>query len=134
MSIGTLFTLFCGCYYRFPKITGYMYSEKLGILHFWMSFIGVNMTFFPQHFVGLAGMPRRYADYPDAFAGWNLVSSIGAYITVVGLVVFFYCIAQSFRQGNKALDNPWGDGATTLEWTLTSPPPFHAYESLPVIR
>ena len=134
MSIGALFTLFCGWYYWYPKITGYMYSEKLGILHFWLSFLGVNMTFFPQHFLGLAGMPRRYVDYPDAYAGWNYVSSIGSYLTVLGLVVFFVCIARSFMQKEKAQDNPWGDGATTLEWTLTSPPPFHAYERLPVVK
>ena len=134
MSIGALFTLFCGWYYWFPKITGYMHSEALAKLHFWLSFIGVNMTFFPQHFVGLAGMPRRYSDYPDAFAGWNYVSSMGSYLTALGLVVFFYCIAQAFMRKEKAADNPWGDGATTLEWTLSSPPPFHAFEKLPVIK
>ena len=134
MSIGALFTLFCGWYYWFPKITGYMYSEKLGILHFWLSFIGVNLTFFPQHFLGLAGMPRRYVDYPDAYAGWNYVSSLGSYLTALGLVVFFVCIARSFTRKEKALGNPWGDGATTLEWTLSSPPPFHAFEKLPVIK
>ena len=134
MSIGALFTLFCGWYYWFPKISGYMHSEALAKLHFWLSFIGVNLTFFPQHFVGLAGMPRRYSDYPDAYAGWNYVSSIGSYVTALGLLVFFYCIAQAFMRKEKAADNPWGEGATTLEWTLSSPPPFHAFDKLPVIK
>ncbi len=134
MSIGALFTLFCGWYYWFPKITGYMYSEKLGILHFWLSFIGVNLTFFPQHFLGMAGMPRRYADFPDAYAGWNYVSSLGSYLTALGIVVFFVCIARAFMRKEAAAGNPWGEGATTLEWTLSSPPPFHAYEKLPVFK
>ncbi|GBF27917.1 cytochrome c oxidase subunit 1 [bacterium MnTg02] len=134
MSIGALFTLYAGWYYWFPKMSGRMYSETLGKLHFWLTFIGVNLTFFPQHFLGLAGMPRRYADYPDAFAGWNFVSSIGAYISVLGLFVFFFCIVQAFRGREKAPDNPWGPGATTLEWSLSSPPPFHAFETLPKIK
>jgi len=134
MSIGALFTLYAGWYYWFPKMSGRMYSETLGKLHFWLTFIGVNLTFFPQHFLGLAGMPRRYADYPDAFAGWNFVSSIGAYISVLGLFVFFFCIVQAFRGREKAADNPWGPGATTLEWSLSSPPPFHAFETLPKIK
>lgn len=134
MSIGALFTLFAGWYYWFPKISGYMYSEKIGQIHFWLSFIGVNVIFFPQHFLGLAGMPRRYADYPDAFAGWNLVSSIGAYLTAAGTLLFFFGIYYAFLCKVKAGDNPWGEGATTLEWTLSSPPPFHAYEKLPEFK
>ena len=108
-----------------------MYSEFLGKLHFWMTFIGVNLLFFPQHFLGLAGMPRRYADYPDAFAGWNTVSSFGSYISALGTLVFFIGVAYSFMRARKAADNPWGEGATTLEWTLSSPPPFHQFETLP---
>jgi cytochrome c oxidase subunit I len=88
MSLGATFGIFAGWYYWFPKMSGYKYSEALGKLHFWLSFIGANVIFFPQHFPGLAGMPRRYADYPDAFAGWNFVSSIGSYIFAAGLLVF----------------------------------------------
>jgi cytochrome c oxidase subunit 1 len=131
MSIGALFTLFAGWYYWFPKISGRMYSEALGKLHFWLSFIGVNLTFFPQHFSGLAGMPRRYADYPDAFAYWNRISSIGSYITALATLVFFLGIAWAFARREQAAANPWGEGATTLEWSLSSPPPFHAFETLP---
>ena len=103
-------------------------------LHFWLMFIGANLTFFPQHFLGLAGMPRRYADYPDAFAGWNMVSSIGSYIAFAGFLVFLFGIAQAFARKVHAPANPWGVGATTLEWTLPSPPPFHTYETLPRIK
>jgi cytochrome c oxidase subunit 1 len=110
-----------------------MYSEALGKLHFWLLFIGVNVTFFPQHFLGLAGMPRRYADYPDAFTLWNEVSSFGSYISVVATFVFFLCMAAAFLRRVPAPANPWGEGATTLEWLLPSPPPFHAYERLPRI-
>jgi cytochrome c oxidase subunit 1 len=134
LSLGAVFAIFAGWYYWFPKITGYMYSEALGRLHFWLTLIGVNLAFFPQHFLGLAGMPRRYVDYPDAFAGWNFVSSIGAYISGVGLIVFFIGVAYAFARKQPAGDNPWGEGATTLEWTLSSPPPFHQYEKLPLIR
>jgi cytochrome c oxidase subunit 1 len=95
---------------------------------------GVNLAFFPHHFLGLAGMPRRYVDYPDAFAGWNYISSIGAYISGLGLLVFFIGIAHAFVRKRRVGNNPWGPGATTLEWTLTSPPPFHQYERLPIIR
>ncbi len=134
LSLGAVFAVFAGWYYWFPKITGYMWSEVLGKLHFWLTFIGVNIIFFPQHFLGLAGMPRRIADYPDAFAGWNYVSSIGAYISTAGLIVFFIGLAHAFMRKEKAADNPWGAGATTLEWTLSSPPPFHQYNVLPRIK
>jgi cytochrome c oxidase subunit 1 len=133
MSLGAVFSIFAGFYYWFPKMTGYLYNEKLGNLHFWLLFIGVNLTFFPQHFLGLAGMPRRYIDYPDAYALWNFWSSIGAYIAGIGTLVFLYTVYDAFARKRLAGDNPWGVGATTLEWTLPSPPPFHSYETLPRI-
>ena len=134
MSIGATFAIFAAWYYWFPKMTGYLYSETLGRLHFWLAFIGANMIFFPQHFLGLQGMPRRIVDYPDAFAGWNFVSSIGSYISAASLIVFFLNMALAFARRQKAGDNPWGIGATTLEWTLSSPPPFHQFETLPRIQ
>jgi cytochrome c oxidase subunit I len=134
LSLGAVFSIFAGWYYWFPKMSGYMYSESLGKLHFWLTFVGVNIAFFPMHFLGLAGMPRRIADYPDAFGGWNNISSLGAYISALGLIVFFVGIAYAFIWKESAADNPWGAGATTLEWTLSSPPPFHQFEVLPFIR
>jgi cytochrome c oxidase subunit I len=133
MSLGAVFSIFVGFYYWFPKMTGYMYNEKLGNLHFWLLFVGVNLVFFPQHFLGLAGMPRRYIDYPDAYSLWNFWSSIGAYIAGLGTLVFLYTVYEAFAKKRIAGDNPWGVGATTLEWTLPSPPPFHQYETLPRI-
>ena len=134
LSLGAVFAIFGGWYYWFPKMTGYMYSETVGKLHFWLTFIGVNVAFFPQHFLGLAGMPRRIADYPDAFSDWNFISSIGSYISGFGVVVFFFGVAHAFVRKVPAAANPWGPGATTLEWTLSSPPPFHQFETLPLIR
>jgi cytochrome c oxidase subunit 1 len=134
LSLGAVFTIFAGWYYWFPKMSGYMYNETIGKLHFWLTFVGVNMVFFPQHFLGLAGMPRRIADYPDAFAGWNMVSSIGADISFAGLIVFYIGLVQAFIRKQAAADNPWGAGATTLEWTLPSPPPFHQFNELPLIK
>jgi len=133
LSLGAVFSLFAGWYYWAPKMFGFMYSEFLGKLHFWTMFIGVNLIFFPQHFLGLAGMPRRYIDYPDAFALWNRVSSIGYYITFVAMVIFFYATWEAARKRRPAGDSPWGDSATTLEWTLSSPPPFHQFTTLPKI-
>ncbi|SHJ58666.1 cytochrome c oxidase subunit I [Aureimonas altamirensis] len=134
LSLGAVFGIFAGWYYWFPKMSGYMYNEFVGKLHFWVMFIGVNLVFFPQHFLGAAGMPRRYADYPDAFAGWNFVSSIGSYISGVSVLIFLYGVYEAFRAKRLAGDNPWGQGATTLEWQLSSPPPFHQWEELPRIR
>ncbi|MCD2172980.1 cytochrome c oxidase subunit I [Rhizobium sp. C4] len=134
LSLGAVFAIFAAWYYWFPKMTGYMYSETLGNLHFFVMFIGVNMVFFPQHFLGLAGMPRRYIDYPDAFAGWNYVSSLGSYISAVGVLIFFVCIIEAFMKKRVAGDNPWGVGADTLEWQLSSPPPTHQWEQLPRIK
>jgi cytochrome c oxidase subunit I len=135
LSLGAVFTIFAGWYYWFPKMTGYMYNEALGKLHFWLTFIGANVLFFPQHFLGLAGMPRRYVDYPDAFAYWNWWSSVGSYITAVGTIVFVFGMLYAyFGSRQRAGNNPWGVGATTLEWLLPSPPAFHSYETLPQFK
>ncbi len=134
MSMGALFGIFCAFYYWFGKMSGRVYSEFLGKLHFWLTFIGVNLVFFPQHFLGLAGMPRRYADYPDAFAGWNMVSTVGAYISFSGVIIFLIMLAHAFMRKERCADNPWGPYATTLEWTLSSPPPFHQFNVLPHIK
>ncbi|WP_395684674.1 cytochrome c oxidase subunit I [Aestuariivirga sp.] len=134
LSLGAVFAIFAGWYYWFPKMFGYTYSEGIAKLHFWVTFLGVNMVFFPQHFLGLAGMPRRYIDYPEVFAGWNYISSIGSYVSLVGMIIFLYGVVHAFSRKQQAADNPWGAGATTLEWTLSSPPPFHQFSTLPVIR
>lgn len=134
LSLGAVFAIFAGWYYWFPKMFGYMIPEFWGKLHFWVTFIGVNLVFFPQHFLGLAGMPRRYADYPDAFAHWNFVSSVGSYISGIAVLIFLTGTTLAFLRKEKAADNPWGEGATTLEWTLSSPPPYHQFEVLPRIK
>jgi len=135
LSLGAVFTIFAGWYYWFPKMTGYMYSEALGKLHFWLTFIGANVLFFPQHFLGLAGMPRRYVDYPEAFAYWNWWSSVGSYITAAGTIIFVFSMLYAyFGSRHRAANNPWGAGATTLEWQLPSPPAFHSYETLPQFK
>lgn len=131
MSIGALFAAYSGFYYWFPKISGRQYSETLGKMHFWLTFIGVNMTFLPQHFLGLAGMPRRIPDYPDEFMNWNFISSIGSYISFLSALLFLFTILHALLKGKKAQGNPWGEGANTLEWTVSSPPPFHCFEELP---
>jgi cytochrome c oxidase subunit 1 len=133
LSLGAVFAIFAGWYYWFAKMTGYEYSEFWGQLHFWVTFVGVNVIFFPQHFLGLAGMPRRYIDYPDAYADWNRISTYGYFITVVGTLFFLIGLLDAFLRRRKAADNPWGEGATTLEWTLPSPPPFHQFNTLPKI-
>jgi len=133
MSLGAVFGVFAGFYYWFPKMTGYLYNETLSKLHFLFLFLGVNLTFFPQHFLGLAGMPRRYIDYPDAFATWNYLSSVGAFIGAFSMLIFFVVVIEAFMKKRYAGNNPWGSGATTLEWTLSSPPPFHQFETLPRI-
>jgi cytochrome c oxidase subunit I len=134
LSLGAVFSIFAGFYYWFPKMSGRMYNELLGQLHFWIFFIGVNILFFPQHFLGQQGMPRRYADYPEQFAYWNQISSIGYAVMLVGVLIFFVNIGWSLLAGRKAEGNYWGEGATTLEWTLSSPPPFHQFETLPQIK
>jgi cytochrome c oxidase subunit 1 len=133
LSMGAVFSIFAGFYYWFPKMSGRMHSEALAHLHFWLFFIGVNVVFFPQHFLGLQGMPRRYPDYALAYAKWNHLSSEGYLIVLAGVGVFFLNMLYAFTMGKKAEDNTWGEGATTLEWTLSSPPPFHQFETLPVI-
>jgi cytochrome c oxidase subunit I len=134
LSLGAVFAIFAGWYYWFPKIFGYMYNEKIAHLHFWVTFIGVNLVFFPQHFLGLAGMPRRYVDYQDVYVGWNMVSSYGSYISAFGVLIFLYGTFSAFAKKVPAGNNPWGEYATTLEWTLPSPPPFHQFSTLPVIK
>lgn len=131
LSLGAVFALFAGFTYWFPKMSGRMMNEALGQAHFWVFFIGVNVLFFPMHFLGLQGMPRRYPDYPDAYAAYNQVATTGYMIMAAGMAIFFVNLIWSLMAGKKAADNPWGDGATTLEWTLSSPPPYHQFETLP---
>jgi cytochrome c oxidase subunit 1 len=134
LSLGAVFSLFAGFYYWFGKMSGRQLNEFLGHLHFWVFFVGVNVLFFPMHFLGNSGMPRRYPDYPEAFAYWNGVASFGYAIMAVGVLIFFVNVIWSLVAGRRAEDNYWGEGATTLEWTLTSPPPYHQFETLPVIK
>jgi cytochrome c oxidase subunit 1 len=133
LSLGAVFGIFAGFYYWVGKMTGKQYPETLGKIHFWLTFIGVNLTFFPQHFLGLAGMPRRIPDYPDAYAGWNMLSSLGAFISAASALFFLYVLYRTFTSQERCADNPWGEGATTLEWTVSSPPPFHTFNELPVV-
>lgn len=147
LSMGAVFAIFGGFYFWAPKIVGKTYNEFLGKVHFWTLFVGVNLTFFPQHFLGLAGMPRRIPDYPDAFAAWNAVSSFGSLISVVATALFGYIIYDLFANGAVVSNNPWAvpafftssqefenetQGVASLEWSLASPVPFHAFNMLPV--
>ncbi len=134
LSLGAVFAIFAGFYYWFGKMSGKMYSEFLGKLHFWMTFIGVNLTFFPMHFLGLAGMPRRIPDYPDAYHYWNEIASYGSYISGASVLLFIIVVAHAFIFGRKAEDNYWGEGADTLEWTVSSPPPFHQFDVQPTVK
>ena len=132
MSLGAVFTIFAGIYFYFPKMTGRMYPEWAGKLHFWMMFIGANITFFPQHFLGRQGMPRRYIDYPEAFATWNFVSSMGAFLSFASFLFFIGILFYTLRFGKRVTENnPWNEYADTLEWTIPSPPPEHTFETLP---
>jgi cytochrome c oxidase subunit 1 len=135
LSLGAVFSIFGGYYYWIGKMSGRQYNETLGKWHFWTTFIGVNLTFFPQHFLGLAGMPRRIPDYADAFSLWNHISSIGAFISFAS-TIFLFVLPQIYTlfAGKKVGANYWGEGATTLEWSVSSPPPFHTFEDLPVIK
>ena len=132
MSLGAVFAIFAGVYYYFGKMTGRQYSEKFAHLHFWMFFIGANVTFFPQHFLGRQGMPRRYIDYPEAFAYWNYVSSMGAFLSFASFLLFFGIVIYALLRGARITQNNyWNEYADTLEWTLPSPPPEHTFEILP---
>ena len=133
LSLGAVFTIFAGFYYWIGKMSGRQYPEWAGKIHFWVTFIGVNLTFFPMHFLGLAGMPRRVPDYPDAFAGWNEVASLGAYISYAATLWFVGVALYTVFAGKRVGANYWGEGATTREWTVPSPPPFHTFEELPHI-
>lgn len=139
LSMGAVFAMFAGFYYWIGKISGLQYPETLGQVHFWLLFLGVNMTFFPMHFLGLAGMPRRIPDYPDAFAGWNAIASYGSYVSVVASLVFFYVVYATLTGQAVCPRHPWARGGAseasqTLEWLLPSPPAFHTYEELPCIK
>ncbi|KAF9660773.1 hypothetical protein SADUNF_SadunfMtG0009300 (mitochondrion) [Salix dunnii] len=138
LSMGAVFALFAGFYYWVGKITGRTYPETLGKIHFWITFFGVNLTFFPMHFLGLSGMPRRIPDYPDAYAGWNALSSFGSYISVVGICCFFVVVTITLSSGNKnkCAPSPWAleQNSTTLEWMVQSPPAFHTFGELPAIK
>lgn len=133
MSIGAAFALFAAIYYWFSKMTGRSYPEWAGRVHFWSLFIGVNATFFPQHFLGRQGMPRRYMDYPEQFAIWNSISSVGALISFASFVFFLGLVFWSLRYGRRVTDPQyWGPQPDpTLEWTLSNPPPAHTFEILP---
>jgi cytochrome c oxidase subunit 1 len=129
---GSVFALFGAMMYWLPKWTGHMYSEKLGKAHFWLTFIGFHVTFFPQHFLGLAGMPRRIPDYSLQFTEFNTISTVGSFFTVAAQLIFFYIVFKSMRGGEKATDRVW-EGAHGLEWTLPSPPPYHTFATPPRI-
>src|SRR5438477_1127313 len=116
LSLGSVFGIFAGFYYWIGKMSGRQYKETFGKIHFWTTFIGVNLTFFPMHFLGLAGMPRRISDYPNAFAGWNLVASVGAFISFASTLWVVFVVLHTLLAGQKAAGNPWGEAATTLEW------------------
>jgi cytochrome c oxidase subunit 1 len=132
MSLGAVFSIFAGIYFYLPKFSGRMAPEWAGHLHFWMMFIGANLTFFPQHFLGRQGMPRRYIDYPEAFATWNLVSSWGAFLSFASFIFFIGVLVWTLTKGKRVTENnPWNEFADTLEWTLPCPPPEHTFEILP---
>ena len=146
LSMGAVFALFSGWYFWSPKILGKPYNELLGKIHFWSFFVGVNFTFMPMHFLGLAGMPRRIPDYPDAFAGWNMVASFGSMVSLVSAFLFFYILYDQLTSRLQVEPNPWflpaffepnfplslTQSATTLEWLVASPAPFHTYSELPI--
>jgi cytochrome c oxidase subunit 1 len=133
MVAGTLFAFFGATYYWIPKWTGHMYDEKLADWHFWGSFIFFNVAFFPMHFLGLAGMPRRIPDYAQQFTDWNMVSTIGAFGFGLSQLIFVYVVIKTIRGGEKAPAKPW-EGGTSLEWTLPSPAPYHTFEHPPVVK
>ncbi|MDO9711366.1 cytochrome c oxidase subunit I [Paracraurococcus lichenis] len=134
MAIAAAFAFFAGFYYWIGKMSGRQYPERLGQVHFWTFLVGVNLLFFPMHFLGAQGMPRRYPDYPEAFAGWHFVASIGSYVTAASFLVFLLVVYRTLTAGERVGANYWGEGATTLEWMVPSPPPFHTFEDLPQVR
>ncbi len=127
---GSVFGIIAAVYFWLPKWCGRMYNEAMGQLHFWLSIIGVNLTFFPMHFVGLAGMPRRIPDYALQFADFNMVTSIGAFLFGTTQLLFVYNVIKTIRSGKTAPQKPW-DGAEGLEWTVPSPAPYHTFTSPP---
>jgi len=129
---GAIFAVMGGIYYWLPKWTGHMYNETLGKWHFWLSAISVNVLFFPQHFLGLAGMPRRIPDYNAQFADWNTISSLGGFAFGLSQLLLVVVVIQCVRGGQKATDQVW-EGAHGLEWTLPSPPPFHSFTTPPQV-
>jgi cytochrome c oxidase subunit 1 len=128
---GSLFTIFAGVYYWFPKMTGRMYDERLGRLHFWLTFVFFNATFAPMHIIGVQGMPRRVYDYADKFATWNLIISISSFMLGLSTLVFAYNMVASWRGGPRAVANPWR--ALTLEWQVSSPPPIFNFDAIPTV-
>ena len=130
---GALFAIIAGVYYWLPKWTGNMYSETLGKWHFWLSAISVNVTFFPMHFTGLAGMPRRYSDYPLQVTEFNMISSVGAFVFGLSQLLFLFLVIKAIRGGRKATDRVW-EGADGLEWTLPSPAPYHSFVTAPEVK
>jgi len=130
---GSLFAIFGGAYYWLPKWTGHMYDETLGKWHFWLTMIFFNVTFFPMHFSGLAGMPRRIPDYALQFADFNMISSIGAFGFGLSQLLFLWAVIKCIRGGEKATEKTW-EGAEGLEWTLPSPAPYHTFETPPVVK
>jgi cytochrome c oxidase subunit 1 len=128
---GSLFTIYAGVYYWFPKMTGRMFDEKLGKLHFWLTFVSFNATFAPMHLIGVKGMPRRVADYAEEFAGWNLFISLSSFVLGLSTLVFVYNMVASWRGGPRASANPWR--ALTLEWQVSSPPPVFNFDEVPTV-
>jgi cytochrome c oxidase subunit I len=128
---GSLFTIYAGFYYWFPKMTGRMYNETLGKIHFWLTFVGFNATFFPMHWIGTRGMPRRVADYDPMFGNWNLAISIASFALGASTLVFLYNMIVSWRRGEPAPGNPWR--ALTLEWQVSSPPPIFNFDEIPQV-
>jgi heme/copper-type cytochrome/quinol oxidase subunit 1 len=145
LSMGAVFAMFAGFYYWFPKMTGFLYPENLGRAHFWLTFIGVNLTFFPMHFLGLSGMPRRVPDFPDAYLGWNAIASYGSLISIVASFLFLALVYITLTNGQRCGSNPWEFAPVigreyektqhqTLEWLVGSPPAFHTFDELPQIK
>ena len=130
---GTALGLFSGIYYWFPKFFGRMLDEKMGLAHWGLTMVGMNLAFFPMHFLGLAGMPRRIPDYALQFADFNMVSSVGAFMFGATQLLFLFIVVKCVRGGKKAAANPW-DGAEGLEWTLPSPAPYHTFATPPEVK